>query len=139
MRVSFSLANHNQHHLVDDSLKMSEPFKIDIPQEALEQLKSKLAAVRFPDELDESGWDYGVPLSEIKRLVSHWTEGFDWKSQEKKLNETLPQFTRDVKVEGHGTLNLHFVHKPSEVVGAVPILIIHGCKHLAETFHFPLD
>lgn len=107
---------------------MSAPFKINVPQEALEQLKAKLTSVRFPDELDESGWDYGVPLSEIKRLVSHWTENFDWKAQEKKLNETLPQFTRDVKVEGHGTLNLHFVHKPSEIVGAVPILIVHGCE-----------
>jgi len=107
---------------------MSQPFTVSIPDSSLNELKSRLASTRFPDELVDSKWDYGVPLSDIKRLVSHWKEGYDWRQEEKKINDALPQFTTDIEVEGHGKLNIHFVHKVSQVKGAIPLLIIHGCE-----------
>ncbi|KAJ7062249.1 Alpha/Beta hydrolase protein [Mycena amicta] len=107
---------------------MSEesPFKIAVPDAALHELRQKLALVRFPDELDDAGWDYGVPLADIQRLVARWQNGFDWRAQETKINEELPQFTRDIDVVGHGTLNVHYVHKKSERVDAIPLLFVHG-------------
>ncbi|KAG7094998.1 hypothetical protein E1B28_005792 [Marasmius oreades] len=101
-------------------------FNISIPESSLALLKSKLELARLPDELDEAGWDYGVPLSNIRRLVSRWLDGYDWRKHEKALNDELPQFTRDIEVEGHGTLNIHYVHKRSAVHNAIPLLFIHG-------------
>jgi pimeloyl-ACP methyl ester carboxylesterase len=89
-------------------------------------LKAKLDTVIFPDELDEAGWKYGAPLADIKRLVSRWKDGYDWKHQEGILNNESPQFVRDIEVEGFGTLNIHYVHKKSESSDAIPLLFVHG-------------
>ncbi|RPD73938.1 alpha/beta-hydrolase [Lentinus tigrinus ALCF2SS1-7] len=102
-----------------------EPFKLAIPQADLDLLRQKLRLVRFPDELDGAGWDYGVPLGDVKRLAAHWKDMFDWRKAEAKINE-LPMFTRDIEVEGFGTLNVHYVHQKSEVKNAIPLLFVHG-------------
>ncbi|KAJ8073604.1 hypothetical protein PM082_011882 [Marasmius tenuissimus] len=105
---------------------MATPFKIDVSDEELVLLKNKLKLTRFPDELEDAGWDYGVPLSDIRRLTSRWIDGYDWRKHEKALNDELPQFTRDIQIDGHGTLNIHFIHKQSEAKNAIPLLFIHG-------------
>ncbi|KIK60538.1 hypothetical protein GYMLUDRAFT_43851 [Collybiopsis luxurians FD-317 M1] len=102
------------------------PFQISIPDSKLSTLQQKLALVEFPDELEGAKWDYGVPLADVKRLVARWREGFDWRGEEAKLNKELPQFTRDIAVDGFGVLNIHYVHKKSEVKGAIPLLFVHG-------------
>lgn len=101
------------------------PFKINIPQSELDYLKKKLDATRFPDELEGAEWDYGVPLADMKRLVARWKDEFDWRKAEAEINK-LPQFTRDIKVEGHDTLNIHYVHQKSTVDNAIPLLFVHG-------------
>ncbi|KAJ7627636.1 Alpha/Beta hydrolase protein [Mycena polygramma] len=106
---------------------MSEAsFKISIPDEKLKLLRAKLELTTFPDELSDSGWEYGVPLADVRRLVARWTSGYDWRKHEALLNAELPQFTRDIQVDGHGTLNIHYVHKKSDVAQAVPLLFVHG-------------
>ena len=102
-------------------------FKITVSDEALDLLKKKLELSRLPDELDDAGWDYGVPLADIRRLLARWKDGYDWRKYEKILNEELPQFTRDIEVEGHGVLNIHYIYKKSEVPNAIPLLFVHGC------------
>ncbi|KAJ7106276.1 Alpha/Beta hydrolase protein [Mycena epipterygia] len=102
------------------------PFTISISPESLELLKQKLELTRFPDELDGAGWAYGAPLADIKRLVSRWKGGYDWRKHEAQLNAELPQFTRDIDVEGFGTLNIHYVHKRSALENAIPLLFVHG-------------
>jgi hypothetical protein len=102
------------------------PYKIAVPQAKLDRLKQKLALADFPDELEEASWDYGVPLADIKRLTAYWHNGYDWRKAEAELNETLPQFTVDIPVEGFETLKIHFVHQKSEVKGAIPLLFAHG-------------
>ena len=102
------------------------PYKIAVPQAKLDRLKQKLALADFPDELEEAGWDYGVPLADIKRLTAYWHNGYDWRKAEAELNEALPQFTVDIQVEGFETLKIHFVHQKSEVKGAIPLLFAHG-------------
>ncbi|KAG7087185.1 hypothetical protein E1B28_013164 [Marasmius oreades] len=104
---------------------MSE-FKIKVPDDSINFLKKRLELTRLPDEIDGAGWDYGAPLSDIKRLVARWKDGYDWRKHEKALNDELPQFTRDIEVEGHGNLNIHYVHKESKSKGAIPLLFVHG-------------
>ncbi len=108
---------------------LETPFKISIPDEKLKLLQQKLELVTFPDELDDSGKKYGAPLKDIQRLVARWKDGFNWRAQEAALNAELPEFTRDIEVEGFGVLNIHYVHKRSEVEGAVPLLFVHGCAY----------
>lgn len=103
-------------------------FKIDIPDSEIERLKARLALTRFPDELEDAGWAYGAPLADMKRLVARWQDGYDWRPHEKELNDTLPQFTRNIDVEGFGTFNVHFVHQRSAVANAIPLLFVHGCE-----------
>lgn len=111
------------------------PFKISISDDALALLKKKLELSVFPDELEGSGRKYGAPLADIRRLSSRWQNGFDWRKEEAKLNEELPQFTTDIQVEAHGTLNIHYVHKRSAVSTAIPLLFIHGCKKSRYPYH----
>ncbi|KAJ3762717.1 Alpha/Beta hydrolase protein [Lentinula raphanica] len=102
------------------------PFEISVPDTKLENLHQKLALTNFPDELDNAEWDYGVPLAEIKRLVAYWNDGYDWRAQEAKLNKEMPQFTKDINVDGFGILNIHYVHQKSSVEKAIPLLFVHG-------------
>ena len=52
---------------------------------------------------------------------------YDWRRVETELNATLPMFTRDIAIDGHDSLNVHYVHAKSKVEGAVPLLFVHGC------------
>jgi hypothetical protein len=67
-------------------------------------------------------------LADVKRLVAYWKDQFNWRDHEAQINEELPQFTRDIEVEGFGALNIHYVHKKSSVATAIPLLFVHGCK-----------
>jgi hypothetical protein len=105
------------------------PFLISIPQEHLDELRAKLDLSRFPDELASAGWNYGVPLEDMRRLVARWKHGFDWRAAEAQLNTELPQFTKTIAAEGHGVLNIHYVHQRSEIKEAIPLLFVHGCEY----------
>lgn len=105
-----------------------QPFRVDISTAALDDLQQRLKLTRFPDELNDAGWDYGAPLADIKRLVARWQDGYNWRREETKINDELPQFTTDIEVEEFGTLNIHFVHKKSPVADAIPLLFCHGCE-----------
>lgn len=94
-------------------------------EEKLITLKIKLAQAEFPDELDGAAWDYGAPLADIKRLADYWKTKFDWRLQEAKLNE-LPNYHQNIKVEGFGDLDIHYLHQPSESPDAIPLLFVHG-------------
>lgn len=103
------------------------PYKISVPDSSLSQLKSKLSANAFPAEVDFSdSWDYGTPLSDIKRLTTYWRDEFDWRAQEKHLNDTLPQYTTTVGVDGFGPLNIHFVYQKGNGKKNIPLLFCHG-------------
>ncbi|KZV79145.1 alpha/beta-hydrolase [Exidia glandulosa HHB12029] len=102
------------------------PFAVNVPDAELVQLYQKLDLTRWPDELEGAGWSYGAPLADVKRLATYWRESFDWRAQETKINDALPQFTTDVDVDGFGTLNIHFVHKRSSRPDAIPLLFQHG-------------
>src|SRR2546428_7891637 len=62
------------------------PFKIQVPDAVLADLKQRLSQARFADELSDVGWDYGTNLAYLKGLVGYWRDKYDWRAQEKKLN-----------------------------------------------------
>ena len=107
-------------------MSLESHFQISVPDDAPALLQRKLADVRFPDELSDAGWDYGAPLSDVKRLVNMWKDGYDWRAHERELNQ-LPIFTQDIEVEGFGILSIHYVHQRSELESAIPLLFVHGC------------
>ena len=96
------------------------PFTIRIPDEALADLKARLALARFPEPLQGDGWTHGVDITYLRQLVDYWRKGFDWRAQERRLNQ-LEQFT--TTIDG---LTVHFVHRRSKHAGALPLLITHG-------------
>jgi hypothetical protein len=106
---------------------MESPFQIAIPDSQLALLHQKLSLTTLPTELEDAGWSYGSPLADIQRLVNRWKDGYDWRKHEAQLNAELPQYTRDIEVNGFGTLNIHYVHKKSEEKNAIPLLFVHGC------------
>lgn len=64
------------------------------------------------------------PQDHTRHLTS---DRYDWRAEEAALNKELPMFTRDITIEGHGALNIHYVHQKSAVEGAIPLLFVHGC------------
>ena len=111
----------------------TKPFKIDISNEAIEILQKKLALTTLPDELEGAGRDYGAPLADVQRLLSRWKDVYDWRKYEKQLNDELPQFQKHIEVAGFDSLKIHFVHKESEIEGAIPLLFVHGCECLGNS------
>ena len=81
------------------------PFTIEVPEAVLTDLRARLAATRFPDEIDDADWDYGTPLAYLRELVEYWRDEFDWRAQERRLNE-LDQFK--TTIDG---LDVHFEHR----------------------------
>jgi hypothetical protein len=96
------------------------PFRIDIPQADLDDLKYRLARTRWPDELPGVSWSRGVPLDYLKELAEYWADGFDWCRQEAKLNE-FPQFV--TTIDGQ---DIHFLHVRSPEPDALPLILTHG-------------
>jgi epoxide hydrolase len=96
------------------------PFRIDIPQADLDDLRDRLARTRWPDELPGVGWTRGVPLGYLKELADHWADGYDWPKQEARLNQ-FPQFT--TTIDGQ---NIHFLHVRSPEPDALPLILTHG-------------
>jgi hypothetical protein len=103
-----------------------KPFTISVSEEKLKRLEQKLNLSNFPDELDDSEWDYGAPLEDIKRLTQYWREKYDWRKHEAKMNE-LPNFITSIDIDGFEPLDIHFVYQKSEVENAIPLLFSHGC------------
>jgi hypothetical protein len=107
---------------------MAKPFKINISDEAIARLKTRLDLTTFPTQLEGPDvWAYGAPVKDIQRLTKYWGDGFDWRQAEAQLNE-MSQFIVPIDVDGFGTLDIHYVYKKSGVNNAIPLLFVHGCK-----------
>ena len=100
--------------------KSIEPFRIDVPQADLDDLSARLAATRWPGEVNGAGTSYGMPLAVVQRLAERWRSGYDWRAHEAELNE-IPQFT--TVIDGQP---IHFLHVRSPEPSARPLLLLHG-------------
>ncbi|TDB75473.1 epoxide hydrolase family protein [Micromonospora sp. KC723] len=96
------------------------PFRIDIPQAALDDLRRRIRATRWPAEPYGGGWSRGVPGAYLRELADYWATGYDWRAAEAELNR-YPQFTTDI--DG---ATVHFLHVRSPEPDALPLLLHHG-------------
>jgi hypothetical protein len=96
------------------------PYSVHIPDADLGDLRARLQAVRWPDELDGAGWTYGVPRAYVQELVAYWRDGHDWRAHEARLNEH-PQFLTEIDGQ-----NVHFLHVRSPEPNALPLICTHG-------------
>jgi microsomal epoxide hydrolase len=97
-----------------------EPFRIDVAEPVLDDLRRRLRATRWPDPAVGEPWAEGTDLAYLRELCEYWLDGFDWRRVESELN-AFPQFT--TTIDGQ---RIHFVHVESPHDGALPLVIHHG-------------
>ena len=96
------------------------PFRIDIPQADLDELRARLESTRWPDQVPDSGWDYGIPLDYVQQLAEYWRTSYDWRVHEQALN-AFAQFTTGIDGQ-----RVHFLHVSSPEPDAIPLIMTHG-------------
>jgi pimeloyl-ACP methyl ester carboxylesterase len=96
------------------------PFRVNIPEDQLVDLRRRLAATRWPDRETIADQSQGVQLAKLQELVRYWGAEYDWRKLETKLN-ALPQFV--TTIDG---LDIHFIHVRSRHPNALPIIVSHG-------------
>jgi pimeloyl-ACP methyl ester carboxylesterase len=96
------------------------PFHIDIPDEALADLRRRIAATRWPDKETIADQSQGVQLATMQALARAWATDYDWRKVEARLN-ALPQFMTEI--DG---LDIHFLHVRSKYEHALPLIVTHG-------------
>src|SRR4051812_23125330 len=94
------------------------PFEIDVPEAALDDLRRRIAAMRWPDQ--ETDASQGVRLKTIKALAEYWATDYDWRRFEARF-KALPHFVTEI--DG---LDIHFIHVRSKHDNALPLIVTHG-------------
>lgn len=120
------------------------PFTVAVPQDAVDDLQQRLARTRFAAEpADTAGtddWSAGAPVNYLREMVAHWSNDFDWRAQEERMN-AYPQFLTEIDGQ-----TVHFVHVRSAAEDATPLLLLHTypgsfvdfldlVPHLTDDFH----
>ena len=96
------------------------PFRVDMPEEALADLRRRITAARFPHKELVADQSQGVQLATLQELARYWATEYDWRRCEAKLN-ALPQFMTEI--DG---LDIHFIHVKSPHENALPLIMTHG-------------
>jgi pimeloyl-ACP methyl ester carboxylesterase len=96
------------------------PFRVEVPEEDLADLRQRLRRTRWPEPATVDGWAQGVPLSYLQELCGYWGESYDWRVAEARLN-SLGQFSTEI--DG---LMVRFIHVRSPHKGALPLIMTHG-------------
>jgi pimeloyl-ACP methyl ester carboxylesterase len=97
-----------------------ERFTIDVPEQQLDDLRGRLARVRWPAPLEGAGWDYGTDDGFLRTVVDHWANAYDWRRLEAELNDAGSSIT-----EAAGQ-RVHFLHVRSGDADAIPLVVTHG-------------
>lgn len=95
------------------------PFRIEIAESQIDDLRARLAATRWPQPVVRD-FSHGQAVSLVRELADYWRDGFDWRAQEARLN-ALPQFTTEIDGQ-----TLHFIHVKSPEADAFPLILTHG-------------
>ena len=105
-----------------DAPPRPEPFVPQTAVAALEDLRARLLATRWPDAPEAAEWTFGADVGYLRELTAHWADAFDWPAQEAALAR-LPRFRAAI-----GGLRIHFVHVPAVAPagGALPLVLCHG-------------
>jgi pimeloyl-ACP methyl ester carboxylesterase len=96
------------------------PFRVEVSEAVLDDLRDRLARTRWPDQIPGSGWDYGTDLAYLQDLCGYWETKFDWREQEDRFNR-WPHFLTDIDGQ-----QIHFIHAKSDDPDALPLIMSHG-------------
>jgi pimeloyl-ACP methyl ester carboxylesterase len=96
------------------------PFRISVPDEALADLRGRIARTRWPDEINDEDWSYGAKGDWLQGALDYWADGYDWRAQEAAIN-VIPQFK--ARIDGR---EIHFLHLKGRGPNPRPLLIAHG-------------
>ncbi|AVV58411.1 epoxide hydrolase [Paenibacillus glucanolyticus] len=96
------------------------PFRIEIPQADLDDLRERLVRTRWPAQLPGGKWKLGIPVAYLKNLTEYWKNDYNWREYEAKLNE-FPQFITEIDGQ-----TIHFLHVRSPEPNALPLIITHS-------------
>ena len=105
------------------------PFRIDVADADLKELRNRLHATRWPERETVDDWSQGIPLSYTQELCRYWADEYDWRAREAALNR-FPQFRTEL--DG---LGIHFIHVRSPHADALPLVITHGWPGSVVEFH----
>ena len=105
------------------------PFRIDVAEDDLRDLRERLQRTRWPDRETVDDWSQGIPLAFVQDLCQYWADGYDWRKSEARLND-FPQFRTEV--DG---LGIHFIHVRSPHDDALPLVLTHGWPGSVVEFH----
>jgi pimeloyl-ACP methyl ester carboxylesterase len=97
-----------------------EPFRVQVDDSVLADLHDRLARTRFPDQIEGTGWEAGMPVDYLRELVDYWQHSYDWRAEEAGLNRFEHFRTR---IDGQ---SIHFIHARSPHPDALPLVITHG-------------
>lgn len=117
-----------------------KPYQVAVPDAVLDDLHSRLARTRLPNEISDIGWEQGTARSYLAELLDHWLHRYDWRATEARVNQ-FEQFITEVDDQ-----QIHVLHIRSPNPSAVPLLLVHGWPGsimefmdvfgpLSETFH----
>ena len=96
------------------------PFRLEVPEATLEEIRARVAAFPWHEMPAEGGWDYGANLDYMQELCAYWLEGFDWRAQEARINH-FDHFLTPV-----GGIDLHFIQEKGSGPAPLPLIISHG-------------
>ena len=96
------------------------PFTIRVLDEVLSDLRTRIRNTRWPDQAPGAAWAQGTDLEYLKRLLSYWANGFDWRAQERRLN-AFKHFRAEL-----GAIHVHFVHERAREGNGIPLILTHG-------------
>ncbi len=96
------------------------PFRINVPDETLDRIRTRVAEYPWHEMPDDGGWAYGANLDYMKALCAYWVDEFDWRKHEARINH-FPHYT--ARVDG---IDLHFIHEKGSGPAAMPLIISHG-------------
>jgi len=97
-----------------------QPFRVHVSDEVLDDLRRRLRATRWPDAETVDDWSQGIPLAYVQEVCAYWSEKYDWRKGEARINE-FPQFRTEI--DGVG---IHFLHVRSPHENALPLVMTHG-------------
>lgn len=111
------------------ALRAVRPFWIDVADDVLDDLRTRLSRTRWPEAECVPNWTQGIPLGYTRELAAYWADGYDWRSREAALNR-FDQFL--VEIDG---VDIHFIHQRSPHQEAFPLVITHGWPGSIVEFH----
>ena len=99
---------------------MINVFRINVPDETLDRIRTRVAEYPWHEMPDDGGWAYGTNLDYMKELCAYWVNEFDWRKHEARINR-FPHYTAEV--DG---IDLHFIHEKGSGPASMPLIISHG-------------